>query len=138
MAVGFGASRFGTVSLAALLMSVTLQSLSAQTAGKAASSGGGLRLQGGPENSASHVIRDSLNRPCLDVEAASLAQKVNPIMIDHIISVKNKCPRLIKVKVCYFDSDRCKSFNVGSFGREDVMLGSMTNQYSFRYSLFQN
>lgn len=65
-------------------------------------------------------------------------QKVNPRMIDHLISVKNRCPRLIKVKICYFDSDRCKSFSVSSFGREDVVLGSMINQSSFRYSLSQN
>lgn len=129
-----------TIELAVLTLAVLpsfLEAVSAQTS-VAPASAARLRIQGGAEISSNQVIRDALNRACLDVEAASRTQKVNPRMIDHLVSVKNRCPRLIRVKICYLETDRCKSFSVGSFGREDVILGSMIDQSSFRYSLFQN
>lgn len=103
-----------------------------------AQSGGAskLTLQGPAEQSATPVVRDALNRPCLDVEAAARAHTVNKNLFDHVISVRNRCARLIKVKVCYFNSDNCRTSNIGGYQREDVILGTMTVN-TFRYSISQ-
>lgn len=96
-----------------------------------------LTLQGPAEQSGSPVIRDALNRPCLDVEAAARAHVINPDMVDHVVSVKNSCPRPIKLKICYFQSDRCKEVDVQAYKRVDTILGTMTKIFTFRYSVFQ-
>lgn len=95
-----------------------------------------LMIQGPAEQSQSSVIRDALGRPCLDIEAASRAHTVNRQLFDHVISIKNQCPKLVKVKVCYFNSDTCRSADVGGYRREDLILGT-TTVTSFRYSIIQ-
>ncbi|MGY4330315.1 hypothetical protein ACVWWG_004732 [Bradyrhizobium sp. LB7.2] len=94
-------------------------------------------IQGPAEQSDLLIIRDALNRPCLDVEAIARAHVVNPDMFDHVVSVKNNCSRMIKVKVCYFQTDHCKAFSLQGFQRVDTVLGTMAKVMAFRYSLFQ-
>jgi len=57
--------------------------------------------------------------------------------MDHVVSLKNGCPRLIKVKVCYTESDRCVDTVLSAYGRSDVILGTMMGVKTFRYSLTQ-
>lgn len=121
----------GVVMLGALLM---LQSLCHAQSNK---SGSPLTFQGAAEQTGSSIIRDALGRPCLDIEAVARAHVVNPTVMDHIVSVKNGCPRLIKIKVCYFGSDRCVEAVLGSYSRSDVTLGTMTGVKTFRYSISQ-
>ncbi|PDT87309.1 hypothetical protein CO669_25995 [Bradyrhizobium sp. Y36] len=94
-------------------------------------------LQGPAEQSASPVIRDALNRPCLDVEAMGRAHAVNPSIIDHVVSVKNNCPKAIRVKVCYFRSDKCNDFDLQGYKRIDAVLGTMSGVREFKYQIFQ-
>lgn len=94
-------------------------------------------LQGPAEQSNSPVIRDALNRPCLDVEAVSRSHVANPAVMDHVVSMKNNCPRLIRVKICYFHSDRCKEVALQGYQRVDTILGTMMNVSSFRYQIIQ-
>lgn len=94
-------------------------------------------LQGPAEQSASPIIRDALNRPCLDVEAMARRHTVMPTLFDHVVSVKNNCGRRIKVKVCYYNTDSCaKEFSIMGYSREDTILGS-SGAGRFRYSLLQ-
>lgn len=93
--------------------------------------------QGPAESSSSPVIRDALNRPCLDVDAIARAHLVNKDMLDHVVSVKNNCARVIKVKICYYDGDRCKDFSIQGYQRIDTILGTMMKVGTFRYSLSQ-
>ncbi|MGY3363864.1 hypothetical protein ACVWZL_000989 [Bradyrhizobium sp. GM2.4] len=95
------------------------------------------QIQGPAEDTGAKIIRDGLNRPCLDIEAIARSHVVNPNMIDHVVSVKNNCSRMIKVKVCYLHSDHCKEFDLHGYKRIDTILGTMANVTSFRYSLFQ-
>lgn len=101
-------------------------------------SGARLTVQAPAEQSNSNIVRDALNRPCLDVEAAARAHVVNPDLIDHVVSVKNNCPRLIKVKVCYFNSQHCNPFDVAGYKRVDTVLGTMTRIRMFKYTVFQH
>lgn len=96
-----------------------------------------LTMQGPAEASAASVPRDGLGRPCLDIEAAAREQTVNPNMFDHVVSIKNICPRLIKVKVCYFNSTRCSDEDVRAYKRLDVVLGSMRGVKFFKYTITQ-
>lgn len=94
-------------------------------------------LQGPGELSGGQIVRDALNRPCLDIEAAARPHTVSPDVVDHVVSVKNNCPRTIKVKVCYYGSDKCNGFVVNGYKRVDTILGSMTKITAFRYSVAQ-
>ena len=96
-----------------------------------------LTLQGPAEQLGSTVVRDALGRPCLDVEAAARAHAVNPKVVDHVVSIKNNCPRLVKVTVCYANSDRCMDTTLASYARSDVILGTMTGITVFKYSMRQ-
>lgn len=58
-------------------------------------------------------------------------------MLDHIVSIKNSCPKLIKVKVCYFNSDQCKDVELQAYKRVDTFLGAMRGVNFFRYSIIQ-
>lgn len=82
-------------------------------------------------------IRDALGRPCLDVEAAARPEVVNPVMVDHVVSIKNNCPRTIKVKACYYKSDRCNEVTLEGYKRVDTTLGVMRSVSFFRYSIHQ-
>lgn len=96
-----------------------------------------LTMQGPAESGGSNIIRDALNRPCLDVEAAARPHATNRDVVDHVVSVKNNCPRLIKMKVCYFNSDNCNSFDLTGYKRIDTVLGTMTGIKMFKYTIFQ-
>jgi len=90
-------------------------------------------LQGPAELSAAPIIRDPLNRSCLELEAIARPHVVNPVMFDHVVSAKNNCPRQIKVKVCYYNSDKCNEITVPGYGRQDTILGTISGVKYFRY-----
>lgn len=125
----------GTTVLAWLL--VALVGASAHGASPTVSTQPGITMQGQAEPSSASLIRDALGRPCLDVEAAARRQIVNPQMLDHVVSINNKCSRLIKVKVCYFRSDRCRDLDLQPYKRVDTILGSMAGVAFFRYMILQ-
>ncbi|MCK1294837.1 hypothetical protein [Bradyrhizobium sp. 30] len=95
-------------------------------------------LQGPAEPSNSPVIKDALNRPCLDVEAAARPHVVDTKIVDHVVSIKNNCARKIKVKVCYFNSEHCNLLDVAPYHRVDTVLGTMRGVTFFRYSMEQH
>lgn len=93
-------------------------------------------MQGAAE-SGGNIVRDSLGRPCLDVEAAARRETINPDMLEHVVSVKNNCSRSLKVKVCYYGSEQCKQFDVQRYQRVDTILGVMRGIQFFRYTVSQ-
>jgi hypothetical protein len=110
---------------------ICLQPLAAQTSPR-------LIMQGQAENAkTAQVPRDALGRPCLDIESAARRRAVNPDTVDHVISIKNICPQLIKVKVCYVDSNRCNEEDVHAYKRVDTILGTMKGVTFFKYTLTQ-
>lgn len=96
-----------------------------------------LTMQGAADQAGGQIARDSFGRPCLDVEAAARAQVVNSDMLDHVVSLKNNCPRVIRAKVCYFGSDHCNDVVVRGYSTVDTILGTMRGVKFFRYSLLQ-
>lgn len=113
------------------------------TCWSSAQAGDGLRsratLQGPAEQSTSPVVKDALNRPCLDMEAVSRAHAANPSVFDHIVSIKNNCAKRIRVKLCYYNTETCKELLLSPYSREDTILGTMAGGASrFRYSVIQS
>jgi hypothetical protein len=99
-----------------------------------ASPGSRLTLQNDGTNTALMVHRDPLGRSCLDFEAASRKEVINPNVYDHVISVYNRCIQTIKLKVCYYHSDHCIDMSVPGSQRKDAVLGVYPNLQYFRYS----
>jgi len=96
-----------------------------------------LTMQGPAEKTKDAVPLNALGKPCLDVEAASRPRLANPEMVDHVVSLKNTCPRLVKVKVCYINSSRCNEEDIQAYKRVDTILGSMKGITYFRYVIQQ-
>lgn len=82
---------------------------------------------------ASPLLRDSLGRLCFDVEAAARAHVVAPDLFDHVVSIKNNCSRPLKLKACYYGSERCNLVELQPYKRADTILGTMRNIRFFRY-----
>lgn len=122
-----------SILISTIVMLAPAHSQSASTSGNSSK----LTLQGPAEPSAAPVLRDAVGRPCLDSEAAGRAHLVDPDLIDHIVSIKNNCPRNIRVKVCYFQSDRCRDLEIQGYKRVDTILGTMRKVSAFRYSISQ-
>jgi hypothetical protein len=94
-----------------------------------------LTMQGPAEQAGTNIIKDAYGKPCLDVEAAARAETINREMRDHVVSVKNNCPRLIRATVCYYQTDRCNDLIIHGYQRVDTILGAMRGVNSFRYSI---
>jgi len=135
MSISLECSRQRIRSIAILALFWTAQPVAAQTS--ATTTSPRLTLQGPAEQGQLGVVQDALGRPCLDVEAVARSHVVNTDFIDHVVSIKNSCPRNIDVKVCYFGSDRCVSARIQAYKRVDTLLGSGNKARFFRYSLFQ-
>ena len=93
-----------------------------------------LTLQNEGVNGGLTIHRDPLGRPCLQFEAASRAEVVNPKIFDHIVSVYNRCLMRIKLRVCYYHSTHCVDLDVPGKQRKDAVLGIFPNMQYFRYS----
>lgn len=94
-----------------------------------------LTIQGPADQPTSGIAKDALGRACVDIEAGARAETINPDMLDHIVSLKNRCPKLIKAKVCYYGSDHCKDVVLEPYKRVDTLLGTMRGIKFFRYSV---
>lgn len=116
--------------LQACLLPVRAQSSDASSASR-------LTMQGAADQGGAPIVRDALGRPCLDIEAAARAEVVNPDMLDHVVSLKNNCSRIIRAKVCYFNGDHCNDVVVRGYSRVDTILGAMRGVKFFRYSIVQ-
>jgi hypothetical protein len=93
-----------------------------------------LTMQREGENAGLTVHRDPLGRPCLDIEAASRAEVVNPNVYDHVISVYNRCLTQIKLHVCYYHSDHCIDMDIPGLQRKDTVLGIYPATQYFRFT----
>lgn len=93
-----------------------------------------LTLQSGSYAGKAQVSKDAFGKPCADVEAASKARMSNPNIFDHMISVENRCLKPLKLRFCYFGSDRCTDVDLPGLKRKDLVLGVYPGLKTFRYS----
>lgn len=111
----------------------------AQTAASSAAPGtasSSFTVQGPAESSPnipSGSVRDPLGRLCYETYAVARAHIVDPSVYDHIISLKNNCTKPLKLKACYFNSDRCTPVDLRPYTHTEVIIGTMKNVRFFRY-----
>jgi hypothetical protein len=77
--------------------------------------------------------RDSLGRPCLEIKAETRSQPATPNIFDHVVAVNNRCLERIKVKLCYYKSDRCYLVELAANQRKETILGTFPAMRYFRY-----
>ena len=78
-------------------------------------------------------IRDAANRPCVTLKSEARPSPINRTQVDHLIDAENSCPKRIAIKACYRRSTRCVDFTLPSYGRDQVLLGVMSNVYAFQF-----
>lgn len=79
-------------------------------------------------------LRDNFGRPCIIIRGFVRRNAVLPDLSEHMIEATNKCPRLITISVCYFNTRACIDLKMNSFATKVAQLGAMKNVYDFRYS----
>jgi hypothetical protein len=98
------------------------------------SSGRSITPMGPDANDRNKLLqRDSLGRPCLEISAEARSQLTTPNIFDHIVIVNNRCLQRIKVKLCYYKSERCFLVEMGPNQRKETILGTYPSQRYFRY-----
>jgi hypothetical protein len=87
---------------------------------------------------------DPFGKPCVTLAAYSLAksdyrkifgaeQKIFASSeYEHMITATNHCSQMIKLKVCYSDSQNCVVVELASYGNQRASLGISSDQ-GFRY-----
>lgn len=87
---------------------------------------------GGSENQPRRH-RDATGQPCVRVGGFARAQTTNPRIFDHMITATNNCSQLIKLKVCYYQSQSCMPVELPGYSRREAVLGIYPALRDFRY-----
>ena len=77
--------------------------------------------------------RSATGRVCLNVSGFVRPFATNKNLYDHVIVAWNKCPEVIKMKVCYYHSQNCVNMTVPSLSHKEIVLGTMPSTPDFRY-----
>ncbi|QBR71768.1 hypothetical protein CU048_11360 [Beijerinckiaceae bacterium] len=64
-----------------------------------------------------------LGKPCLEMVPSSRAHLVNQEVYDYVVAINNKCPRMIKVRICYKGSFDCNSARIHSYQSQELIMG---------------
>jgi hypothetical protein len=78
-----------------------------------------------------------LGKPCISSYAVGRAQKINPKIIEHIVTATNSCSQAIKLRLCYYQSDRCIPLTIPGYEHKEVVLGIMPGTTDFRYQYWE-
>jgi hypothetical protein len=71
-------------------------------------------------------------KPCVAINANAHAQIVNPNVYDHTLLLNNECSHPIKLIVCYYRTQNCKTFTTAAYKREQKLFGIATEK-DFRF-----
>jgi hypothetical protein len=72
-------------------------------------------------------------KPCYVIQGFARGQVIDPKKMDHVIQVKNKCFKAIKLKVCYHDSDHCIDIFVPPHSDKEAWLGAFPSMRYFEF-----
>lgn len=77
--------------------------------------------------------RDFAGNPCLTVNGAAQAHKVDPNLYDDVITVVNNCPQRIAMQVCYYQSEDCIQMEIPGESHQEAVLGILPATKDFRF-----
>ncbi len=72
-------------------------------------------------------------KQCFAIQGQARSQTLSPSTFDHVIVVKNKCFKPIKLRVCYHQSDRCVTIITPPRSVKETWLGSFPSLRFFEY-----
>jgi hypothetical protein len=78
---------------------------------------------------------DFAGKPCLTSEGISRALASNPRIVNHAVSLNNKCSQSIRAKLCYYDSDECTNVTVPARSTTEQIIGVFPAMQTFRYEV---
>jgi hypothetical protein len=90
-------------------------------------------LASGQPNDLSRRHMGATGTPCLSLRGHPKAQTINPNIIEHMVSIANSCGQLIKVQVCYQNTQQCIAVSVLPYQRTDAVLGIAPGLTGFRF-----
>jgi hypothetical protein len=76
---------------------------------------------------------DVAGKPCIDVFARSDKQIINSSIYNQILTVSNHCSMQIKIRACYYKSERCMELTADPNMRREHVFGVDTSP-EFRFS----
>ena len=74
-------------------------------------------------------------KPCISVAGYSIPHALDKQVFDNMIEATNACSQVIKLKVCYYHSDRCVDFDAPAYSKKGATLGVMPAQSQFRFEV---
>jgi hypothetical protein len=81
-------------------------------------------------------IRRHMNpfgKPCLALAGTSRPLKFAVNTFEHVVEAKNDCSSIIKVQICYYQSDHCVFPIAPSYGKASTILGVAVAMKDFKY-----
>jgi hypothetical protein len=79
--------------------------------------------------------RDYSGKPCLETTGVSQPLASNPRILNHAVSLENRCSDRIKAKVCYYKTDECTNVEVPGHSRKEQIIGVFPAMQIFRYEV---
>jgi hypothetical protein len=79
--------------------------------------------------------RDYAGKPCLETTGISRPLASNPRILNHAVSLENRCFDRIKVKVCYYHTDSCTDVDMPGNSRKEQIIGVFPAMQLFRYEV---
>lgn len=74
-------------------------------------------------------------RPCINVAGYSKPHVLDKQVFDNVIAATNACSQIIKLKICYYHSDRCVDVDAPAYSKKEATLGVMPALSQFRFEV---
>jgi len=77
--------------------------------------------------------RDFAGKTCLVVGGDARRHTIGSNLYDHVIIVRNNCPKRIAMEVCYYQTRGCIPMEIPGGERKEAILGTMPSMKNFRF-----
>jgi hypothetical protein len=88
---------------------------------------------GGMSGPSAQLHHDVYGRVCIEIHGYSEPQKTNPDIFNHMLLIANGCSMLIKLHVCYYQSEHCVDVVAAPYARTLETLGIFPHMQDFRW-----
>jgi hypothetical protein len=88
---------------------------------------------GGMSGPSAQLHHDGYGRVCIDIHGYSEPQRNNADIFNHMLLIANGCSMLIKLHVCYYQSEHCVDVVAAPYARTLETLGIFPHMQDFRW-----
>jgi hypothetical protein len=74
-----------------------------------------------------------LGKPCLTIAGYAKPETVNKNIYQHWISAANNCGQIVRVRICYFETEDCIVMSVPPWDRKESVLGIFPALKRFKF-----